>query len=148
APVPAAVRSRPYGDEEVRRLRREDDVRQEDRRRDPVDRRDRSGRHGEEALGAGRQCRGASREGARGVAERRLSPRHSRTSRQVGGCEKWWMTPSLQYFCDIASATRVAASGAGWQRTWSKCLPATVTPTSGALLLFSTRSVERSPRRT
>ncbi len=41
AALPAAHRRRPQGDGEVRRLRREDDVRQEDRRSHPLDRLDR-----------------------------------------------------------------------------------------------------------
>src|SRR5262249_7307720 len=106
AAVPAALRPRSRGDEDVRRLRREDDVRQEDSGRDPLDGLDRPGRQGEEALGEGRQRGGTPRQGA-GSAARGLSA-HSGASRQVSGCDMWRITTSLQYFCAMASATRVA----------------------------------------
>ncbi len=53
------------GDGEVRRVRREADVRQEGHGRDPLDGVDRPRREGEEALGEGCQGRGASGAGAR-----------------------------------------------------------------------------------
>ena len=68
AALPAALGPQPQGDEALRRLRREDDVRQEDRRRDPIVGADREERQGAAALGAGGEGGGASGAGARGRA--------------------------------------------------------------------------------
>ena len=73
APVPAALGSRPQDHEDVRRLRREDDVRKEDDRGHSVYRMDRSGREGAEALGPGGRCCEASGSGAGGAAGRGLA---------------------------------------------------------------------------
>ena len=92
APVHAALRPGPQGDDEVRRLRREDDVREEDDGRDPLDRLDRARRQGAQALGARREGRGppgrrCSRRCARARRRRRSAAeaRSSRSLPQEGG---------------------------------------------------------------
>jgi hypothetical protein len=55
---------------------------------------------------------------------------------------------SLVYFSAMAFPTLSAYSGAGTPRTRSKRCPATSTPTTGAVVLDSTRSAARLPRRT